>query len=240
MSLILLTRAIDDSVKSKEILEGLGFDVFTEPMFRVHYSPVIMEKLDRHDMVVATSRHGIIGMAKSTNERNMHILTVGNRTMECAIDLGFTNVDTVSGTVLNLLNYLKVNARGYRVLYVRGKNVSHDLKKSAEALNVTVEESIMYETVASNTISPECGYLLSSGQVSGALFYSRDTAKIFMKLVEKRYSEFLDVVSAYTISKEAQEVLNAYRWKKVCISEQPTEESLFKLLCDLPNSKTHG
>ncbi|MFV9838570.1 MAG: uroporphyrinogen-III synthase [Aaplasma endosymbiont of Hyalomma asiaticum] len=240
MSLILMTRAIDDSMKSKEILEGLGFCVFTEPMFRVHYPTVVMEKLDRYDMVVATSRHGIIGMAKSTNERNMHVLTVGNRTMECAIDLGFINVDTVNGTVLNLLDYLNFNARGRRVLYIRGRNISHDLKKSAEELNVTVEESITYETVASTAISPECGYLFTSGRVSGVLFYSKGTAEIFMKLVEKEYSEFLDVVSAYTISREAQEVLNACRWKRVCISEQPTEESLFKLLCDLSDSKTRG
>ena len=238
MPFILMTRAIDDSVKSQEALEECGFNVFIEPMFKVYYLPAIVERLERYNFVVATSKHGIIGMAQSTNERNMKVVTVGNSTMECATNLGFKNVCTVNGTVRDLLSYLKVRARGSNVLYVRGKDVSHDLQGSAKELDIEVEELILYETVASTRISPECGNLFTNGQISCVLFYSKGAAKIFMKLVAKKYREFLSTVSAYTMSRGAQEVLNAYRWQRVCVSEQPTEESLFRLLCNFqPHSR---
>ncbi|KJV65006.1 uroporphyrinogen-III synthase HemD family protein [Anaplasma phagocytophilum str. ApMUC09] len=228
--MLLLTRAMCDSVKSRDALIAMGFDVFIEPMFEVRYLAAEITGLEGYEVVLATSRHGITGMAQATDNRSIPIITVGDSSMKHALSLGFQNVKTVSGTAEDLLHYLRTKSYSSKVLYIRGTNISHDLSKMARNFGITVEELILYETIRSTKLSPECCYLLSKRKISGVLFYSMETAKIFMNLVEKKYKECLATVAAYTISSRVCDALNTCKWKGVFVSESPTEESLFRLL----------
>ncbi|QJC27413.1 uroporphyrinogen-III synthase [Anaplasma platys] len=229
--MLLLTRPVADSIKSKNVLVALGFEVFIEPMFEVVYHPTTIPKIHEYDLVIATSRHGITGLARVTEARDIPMVTVGDSSREHAIDLGFVAVDTVSGTVSDLLQYLKHEACGSRVLYVRGTHTSYALCSSAVQLDVSLEEVVLYGTDESSGLSAKCSHLLSSGGISGILFYSTRTAEIFMELAASNQQQgHLCHIKAYTISPRAKQVLRDYGWKEILVSEHPTEVSLFELL----------
>ncbi|MGN7661124.1 MAG: uroporphyrinogen-III synthase [Anaplasma sp.] len=230
--MLLMTRPKADSVRSKSTLEKLGFDVFIEPMFEVLYLRTGTLDFTPYSMVVATSRNGIGAMARCTKERAMSILTVGNSTMEYALSLGFTDVVSAGGTVNDLLFYLGSQVRRARVLYVRGEVVSHDLRAAANNLGFTTDEVVLYRTVPRDCFSVECRDLLSHGKISGVVFYSAGTAKIFIELV-KSCGGLLQNVRAYSISKNIHRILRSCPWREVLISEHPTEESLFQLLLNI-------
>lgn len=229
--MLLLTRSIADSIKSKAALTALGFEVFVEPMFEVIYHQAAMTEIHGYDLIIATSRHGVAGLAKVTAARDIPMVTVGDSTRECAIDLGFRSVDTVSGTVSDLLQYLRLNASGARVLYVRGAHVSHDLRSNVAQLGAVLEETVLYSTNVSRGLSAACSRLLVSGSITGVLLYSARTAEIFVELVSRQQQiAHLSRVVAYTISPRAKQILGAFKWKEILVSEHPTEASLFELL----------
>lgn len=229
--MLLLTRPIDDSIKSKDVLAALGFEVMIEPMLEVVYHPVAIIKIREYDLVVATSRHGIAGLASSTTMRDIRIVTVGDSSKKYAIDLGFRSVEAAGGTVFDLLQHLKEVACGKRVLYVRGAHVSYDLRKSAEQLDVSLEELVLYSTSASVDFSLVCRNALALGRISGVLFYSPRTAEIFLELAAKSLQlECLHCTVAYTMSSRAAQVLGTCKWKGIFVSEYPTEASLFELV----------
>ncbi|MCU7611530.1 uroporphyrinogen-III synthase [Anaplasma capra] len=226
---LLLTRAGPDSARSKAALEGLGFDVFVEPMFEIVYLRTEPLNLEPYDMVVATSRNGIGAIASLTKERNIRFLTVGDSTMECALSLGFTDVISAGGTVRDVLSYLNSNARGAKVLYARGEEVSCDLRGAADDMDLVMEEIVLYRAAARSSLSPQCCDLLANGKISDIAFYSARTAKIFTSL-SRPYNEFLRDVCVYSMSSGALRALNTGDWKRIMVSKYPTEESLFKLL----------
>ncbi|KAF2281970.1 hypothetical protein GH714_042794 [Hevea brasiliensis] len=180
--MLVLTRASADSAKSRGVLERLGFDVFVEPMFEVVHLRTEALRLHSYGVTVATSRNGVDVIAKLTDERDACILTVGDSTMRRATALGFTNVVSAGGTVHDILSCLGAYQRGAKILYARGEEVSCDLRSAAEEMGFEVEEAVLYKVVARKDLSPQCCDLLMNGEVSGVVFYSTGTAKIFTEL----------------------------------------------------------
>ena len=235
VGMLVLTRASADSAKSKGALERLGFDVFVEPMFEVVHLRTEALRLHSYDVTVVTSRNGVDVIAKLTDERDACILTVGDSTMRRATALGFTNVVSAGGTVRDILSCLGAYQRGAKILYARGEEVSYDLRSAAEEMGFEVEEAVLYKVVARKDLSPQCRDLLMNGEVSGVVFYSTGTAKIFTEL-SGPYSRLLRNVCAYSMSNSAFRVLNAGAWRQILVSRHPTEESLFKLLLGIEGS----
>ncbi|MDB1135009.1 uroporphyrinogen-III synthase [Candidatus Anaplasma sp. TIGMIC] len=230
--MLLLTRAVEDSIKSKDALAKLGFSVFIEPMFRVYYLSTEIGDISSYDGVIVTSKHGVRGMYNATKERNMRIIAVGDSTMECAVSLGFSNVHTVGGRVDDILQYMGAAMPGANLLYARGVHVSHDLCEAARNVGISVEEVVLYEAVATDKMSSECLEYINNRRISGILFYSERTAEIFIRLAKNAgiSEEITRSVSAYTISLGASKALSVYPWKDVLVSQHPTEASLFELL----------
>ena len=235
MGMLVLTRAGADSAKSKGVLEGLGFDVFVEPMFEVVHLRAGALRLQPYGVTIATSRNSVNVIAKLTNERDACILTVGNSTMRRATALGFTNVISAGGTVRDILPCLDAYQRGTKILYARGEEVSYNLRGAAEEMGFEVEEAVLYKVVARKNLSSQCCDLLANGKISGVVFYSTGTAKIFTEL-SGPYSRLLRNVCAYSMSSGVFRVLNAGAWRQILVSRRPTEESLFKLLLGIEGS----
>ncbi|MEH0831366.1 uroporphyrinogen-III synthase [Anaplasma bovis] len=229
--MLVVTRAMGDSIRTRDKLIELGFDVFIEPMFEVEYLDFGTVSLDKYDVIAITSRYGIDALSSLTDVRSISIVTVGDATKAYAESLGFRDVTSVAGVATDLSNHISLYAKNAKVLYARGVDIAHDLASTVRNAGVEVEELIVYRTMASSALSTEFCELLVTGKISGIVFYSKGAARTFVDLATK-YNDCFYMTCAYTLGSDYIETLGKYPWKGIYASKFPSEEALFQLLVD--------
>ncbi len=227
---LLLTRPSLDSIKTKNILKKYGHKVYIEPMFKIKHLQTRL--VQDFDIIISTSSNGIRALNKISQERSCSVITVGNSTMEVARELGFANVTSSNGNVNNLILYLKEHRlQKFKLLYVRGKEISCDLKKVLTEDGFIVEEVILYESINRQKLTRKCKDFLLANMIDGILFFSVKTAKTFCSLVVQ--SDLLNGIKdiiAYSMSQKITESLSIYNWQNIITSSRPTQESLIKII----------
>ncbi|MGN7618524.1 MAG: uroporphyrinogen-III synthase [Ehrlichia sp.] len=229
MKSLLVTRPRKDSIKIKEHLNKLGFDVHIEPMFSIRYLTAKIN-IEDFDFIISTSQYSIIALSKITKNRHKLIITVGNNTMQIAEKLGFTFIKSLSGNVNDMISYLK-HYKGNNVLYIRGKDVTCNLREISVNYVKNFHEVILYNTIDRKHLSKSCHNLLLQNKIAGILFYSSRTVEIFIELIKKHNMEDkVGSIIIYAMSHKIAETAKKLCWKNIKISDKPTNQSLLSLI----------
>ena len=229
MKSLLVTRQQEDSIIIKEILTKLGFNIYIEPMFLIKYLPVNLN-LEYIDLIISTSKHSIIALSKTVKNRNKPIITVGDNTKQVAKKLGFLSVTSLNGNISDVISYIKNNTK-LRFLYIRGQQVTYNLKDIFSNDKIRFHEMILYSTIDTQSLSKDCYNVLLHNKISGILFYSSRTATIFIDLIKKHNIDHkTSSITVYTMSQKIAETVNNVSWKSIKISDKPTNESLISLI----------
>ncbi|MCV3769428.1 MAG: uroporphyrinogen-III synthase, partial [Wolbachia pipientis] len=129
-------------------------------------------------------------------------------------------------------SFIKNNySMAVKFLYIRGQEISYDLKKRLSEEGFCVREAILYKTIVKRNLTNRCKNLLSSSKINSIIFFSSQTARIFCSLVLKSgLSHTMSSIIAYTMSRNIADSLKSVKWKKVIISKFPTRESLINII----------
>lgn len=227
MKSILLTRPLSDSLGTRSMLRKHGYKVYIEPIFTIKYLYPDLSQYE-FDIVISTSKNSIKAFSHIYKVDDLPIITVGNSTMETAKCLGFANVVSVDSNVDGLVSFIKTNcSKEMKLLYIRGQEVSCDLKKRLSDENFNVKEVILYRTIAKRHLTNRCKNLLLDGSISSIVFFSTQTARVFCSLVTKSgLSSMMSNVVAYSMSKNIADSLKSIKWKAVTTSRLPTQDNL--------------
>lgn len=231
MKSILLTRPLSDSLNTRNILKKCGYKVYIEPLFTIKY---LQHDVPIHefDVVISTSKNSIKAFSQSCKTHDLPMITVGNSTMQAAKDLGFADITSADGDVDGLISFIKASySDKTRFLYIRGQEVSCDLKKKLSEENFNIKETILYKTIIKKNLTNRCKNLLLNGKVNSAAFFSSRTARIFCSLILKSgLSDVMKNMTAYTMSKNIADSLKSIKWKKIITARLPTQESLIDII----------
>ena len=229
MKSLLVTRPKEDSLKIKEYLSKIGFNVYIEPMFSIKHLRAKIDVED-FDFIISTSQHSIIALSKITKNRNKLIITAGHNTMQIGEKLGFTSIKSFNNNVNGIISYLK-HYNGNNVLYIRGKEITCNLKNMFINRIKNFQEVIVYNTIDRKYFSKNCYNLLLQDKISAILFYSSRTADIFIELIKKHNMEHKAAsIIIYVISNKVAETAKKVCWKNIKISDNPTNQSLLSLI----------
>ncbi|QGR02602.1 uroporphyrinogen-III synthase [Ehrlichia ruminantium] len=229
MKSLLVTRPQEDSITIKEILTKLGFNIYIEPMFSIKYLPTKLN-LEHFDSIISTSKHSIIALSKITKNRTQPIITVGDNTKQVAEKLGFLSVTSLNGNIYNIISYIQNNIK-LRFLYIRGQEVTYNLKDTFNNNNMIFHEVILYSTIDRQSLSKHCYNALFHNKISAILFYSSRTASIFINLIKKHnIAHKTSNIIVYAMSDKIAEAVNNVSWKSIKISDKPTNKSLISLI----------
>ncbi|WP_395463078.1 uroporphyrinogen-III synthase [Wolbachia endosymbiont of Cantharis cryptica] len=231
MKSILLTRPLLDSLNTRSALRKCGYKVYIEPIFTIKYlQPDI--SVYEFDVVISTSKNSVKAFSQVCRVDDLPIITVGNSTMQAAKDLGFSDIISADSNVDGLISFIKNHySRAVKFLYIRGQEVSCDLKKRLSEDSFNVREVILYKTIIKRSLTNRCKNLLSGGKINSVAFFSSQTARIFCSLVLKSgLSHAMGNVIAYTMSKNIADSLKSIKWKKIITSRLPTQESLIDII----------
>ncbi|QOD38623.1 uroporphyrinogen-III synthase [Candidatus Wolbachia massiliensis] len=231
MKSILLTRPLLDSFNTRSALKKYGYKVFIEPMFSIkHLQPDI--SVDEFDVIISTSKNSVKAFSQISRVDDLPIITIGNSTMQTAKDLGFSDIISADSNVDGLISFIKnYYSSAIKFLYIRGQEVSCDLKKRLSEEGFNVREVILYKTIIKRSLTNRCKNLLSGGKINSVVFFSSQTARTFCSLVLKSgLSQVMSNITAYVMSKNIADSLKSIKWKKITMSRLPTHESLIDII----------
>ncbi|MGL9717947.1 MAG: uroporphyrinogen-III synthase [Wolbachia sp.] len=231
MKSILLTRPLSDSLNTRNTLKKCGYKVYIEPVFTVKYLHPDISTYE-FDVVISTSKNSVKAFSQMCKVDDLPIITVGNSTMQAAKDLGFSDIISADSNVDGLISFIKNHySIAVKFLYIRGQEISCDLKKRLSEEGFNVIEVILYKTIIKRSLTNRCKNLLSGGKINSVAFFSSQTARIFCSLVLKGGLSYAtgDII-AYTMSKNIADSLKSIKWKKIVASRLPTRESLIDII----------
>ena len=189
MGSIWLTRKGEDNLLLGERFFQERIPSLMEPLMEIHYVPVDFQPLfpQGRRALIATSRHGLKGLIHSfpTLTRATPVFCVGPATAETAKSLKFKEIYCAEGDVHHLVTLVAHHplAPTQEFVYVRGRDISFDLTGALCEKGLQVKEAVVYEAQDSKSLTPELGEKIQRGSVDKALFYSKRTAEIFLKLM---------------------------------------------------------
>ncbi|MBR9983569.1 MAG: uroporphyrinogen-III synthase [Wolbachia endosymbiont of Homalodisca vitripennis] len=231
MKSILLTRPLLDSLSTRSTLKKYGYKVFIEPVFTIKYLNPDISTYE-FDVVISTSKNSVKAFSQICKEDGFSIITVGNSTMQAAKNLGFSDIISADSNVDGLISFIKSHySNAIKFLYIRGQEVSCDLKKRLSEEGFNVREVVLYKTITKRSLTNRCKNLLLDGKIDSIAFFSSQTARVFCSLVLKSgLSPVMNNTVAYTMSKNIADSLKLIKWKKIITSRLPTGESLIDII----------
>lgn len=171
MKSILLTRPLLDSFNTRNILRKYGYKVYIEPVFTIKYlNPDI--STHEFDVVLSTSKNSVKAFSQICKVDDFPIITVGNSTMQAAKNLGFSDIISADSNVDGLISFIKAHySSAIKFLYIRGQEVSCDLKKRLSEEDFNVREVVLYKTIIKRSLTNRCKNLLLDGKIGSVAFF---------------------------------------------------------------------
>lgn len=167
-----------DSFNTKNILRKYGYKVFIEPVFTIKYLNPDISAYE-FDVVISTSKNSVKAFSQICKVDGFPIITVGNSTMQAAKNLGFSDIISADSNVDGLISFIKAHySNAIKFLYIRGQEVSCDLKKRLSEEDFNVREVVLYKTIIKRSLTNRCKNLLLDGKIDGVAFFLTDSKGI--------------------------------------------------------------
>lgn len=235
---VLLTRALDQALRSAAKLEANGHRALISPVLEMvptgaDWPPGVL------DGVLATSAQAFELLSDSPEwplpeaRRLLPLFIVGERTRQAARDRGFTGEALISPDAKMLASAIgdKIDGKG-RLVYLAGRDRKPDLEAKLQELGHEVLVIEVYAAQPAESLSPEAVAGIASGATRAVLHYSRRSAEIFLDLA---HGASLDVshLMHIAMSPDAAEPLWDAGFAKTYACERPEEQAMVELVNEL-------
>ena len=228
----IITRPLVDSKKMFQFFESKGVKCVINPLLEILY-----EKKDtdftNYDRIILTSRHAVRSLVKKGQSFSSKVVhACGTSTYSeveaFAPDNEYIYHESASDLINSFKSFPPIN--GSKLLYLRGRNVTVDLKSIFNGTNIKIDDCVEYiarEKIFFNTETlEEFNY---SKKIS-IIIYSLRTAEIFLKALKKyNLGNKTSIIMAYCISKNIATVLQAEGIQSK-IPTSPKEDAIIDLL----------
>lgn len=234
----LVTRPQPDADALAARLRGLGHAAVVSPVMEIRVDTARPLDLTGVGTLVFTSANGVRAFAARSADRGLPVIAVGGRTAAAARQAGFAEVRDGGGSVDRLQQAFPALAPAHPgiVLHVSGREVAGDLPHALAAHGYTVRSAPLYAAEPVAALSPEAAQAFANGDISGVLFFSARTARLFDTLsAEAGLRPMLHRVLAVCLSPAIASELPGSYWREIWMSPMPTSESLIETLRQYPS-----
>lgn len=148
MTKVWITRTQRAADKTAEAVRRLGFDPVISPLLKVTPPRSMPDMPTERSILVFTSSNGVRMFCALTDRRSWAVVTVGDATADTAINAGFTDVQSASGTSADVTSLIK---RHYKsdtpVTHCCGNVVRGTISEDLRAAGYPASRSIFYESM---------------------------------------------------------------------------------------------
>jgi uroporphyrinogen-III synthase len=223
-SFVWITRPEKQGHQTAAVYQHYGFQTLVAPILSVKYFSLCKSELDGFDVIITTSANAIEAVAHMENLKNKKLFCVGAASYKTAIDHGFTNIVQSNGTS-NVEGLLKTVLKGglekhRKILYLRGQNISCDLRAMLKLQDLNIEEKIAYETQSTELDSCVHEYI-SKGKIKAVTVFSLKTAMLVKNFfVTHNLVNYTAEITALCLSNEIASTIQDIPWKGIQIAQK--------------------
>jgi uroporphyrinogen-III synthase len=234
---LLVTRPAPDGERTAERLRARGYETIVAPLLRLESldfdpgpGPWGALALTSANAVRAAQHH-----ARANELRALPVFAVGAHTAELARAAGFAHAISADGDKTALVRLITERyASQAPILYLAGEDRAGDIEGDLVAAGITVFTCVAYR-IAALDLPPEACAALTSGQLDGALHFSRRSADIYLDRMQAAgLFERALAIAQFCLSRQVAEPLQAAGAADVRIAARPTEAHLIECVAGSP------
>jgi uroporphyrinogen-III synthase len=230
---IVITRPFEDSTEIAQEIESRGFVPLIEPVLDISDTDEMPDEPAEGLPLIFTSANAVRAFAKKTALRSMPVYTVGRNTADEARLAGYTNVESASGTAEDLTELLLSAAKTglTEALYVRGRDVSVDLKQNLTKNGLKIAEFVAYQADPMQKLSISLLKSLDNKEIKAVMLFSVRGAKQFSDLIEQYDRTYrMKSIKVLCISNAVLESCSALPFGGVLVADKPDRYGMIRLL----------
>lgn len=195
------------------------------PVLSIKHIDVSLPAADRFDAIIITSANAISPISKE-EFYTKPVFCVGKKTAEQLRNVGFSKIEEIADTVEALLPMLK-HSSYLRFFYPRGVHITQDLSN----MDKQIKEEVVYEAVEEKQLSEEAIKSIEGGNVQSVMFFSRRSAEVFAKLVDKHdLSQEIKGIKALCMSEGVLECVHTNMTVDAYVSSKPNAKGMEDLV----------
>lgn len=234
---IVIARPPEGSDEFARAITALGYASLVEPVLTIELFDTPLPEIGSATPLVFTSANAVRAFAQKSETRANPIFTVGRNTAAEAVRAGFTNVETASGTVDDLADLLSKSTSTTKLppLYVRGEEISKDLKAILARKGGILEEIVVYRSIPAQNLSINLLKALDNREIEAILFFSARGGKTFAELIEQYdRSSRMRTTKALCISQAVVQSVSVLPFGDTLVAAKPDRYGMIELLERLP------
>ncbi len=228
---VLVTRPEPGLSETVAALDRMGFGAVAAPLLRVR--PLRPALHGQVQAILLSSGQAVAPLAAlAPHLLSAPLLAVGDATAARARAAGFEAAGSASGnaTQLAIIAASRFDPRGGPLLLACGQGQGREPAATLRRAGFRVLRRCVYAARPVRRLPTPALDALASGSLDIALFFSADTAAVFVRLLPPRLHGALASLHAVAISARAAEPLRALRWRSVASAASPDAAALLALL----------
>lgn len=186
--------------------------IILEPLLKIKQKDVRLDNSVHYDGVIITSVNAIHAIKQNPDLLNVAFYCVGQKTAEELKTIGAVNIVQCCQTVAPLIDELKLVSDGQKFLYLRGHDVSVDIKSALQLSDVMVDDVVCYSADAIDHFSELFLSDLRNQNIGLVTLFSKRTAEVFVRLIlqeQKENSVDVDQIDILCISQPVLEYVSS-------------------------------
>ncbi len=227
---VLVTRPEPAAERTAAALAARGHNVWKVPLMRIE--PVAADLSGGWGGVIITSANAPAAIGANAALTKLPLFAVGERSAQAARDAGFTDVNSASGGIRDLVQLLlrrRASAKA-PLLYLAGEDRAADLIGQLAVHGIATAMRVVYRAVTA-PFPDELIAAIEAGDVQAVLHFSKRSAENYIAGARAAdVTEQALAVRHYCLSAQVAAPLEAVGAKRIAIASRPEEPALIELL----------
>ena len=209
-----------------------GVECLINPLLEISYEKRSIN-FSNYDRVLLTSRHAVRSLVnKSLTFSKKKVHACGRSTYAEVREFAPENEYIFHESVNDLVDAFRSSTPidDSKMLYLRGRDVTVDLKSIFQGTSIEIEDSVEYIAREKILFNKEALEEFNSGRQISVIIFSLRTAEIFLEALKKyNLGNKTSIIMAYCISKNIASMLQVKGIQSKILTE-PTEDAILDLL----------
>jgi uroporphyrinogen-III synthase len=224
---VLITRPQAQAELTAMRVAVLGLRPVIAPMLEVH--PLAAQLPEDAGAVVLTSGNTVAALPRWARMRP--IFAVGDATATRTRTAGFLTVFSADGDATALASLVAMHDPPNPLLLLTGQGQGDTLVQALLDQGRIVIRRAVYEAAPAGSLPDAARGVLREGRVRAALFFSAETARTFVRLVQAAgLGESTRTATACAISEATAMALQPLPWRRIRYAARPTQDDTLALL----------
>jgi uroporphyrinogen-III synthase len=228
---VLITRPEPGASETAARVATLGLLPVVAPLLVINPLPGAWPPSGQVQAILVTSGNAIAALPAS--HRHLPLLAVGQATAGRARTAGFEQVESADGDADALADLAErvCQKQGAPLLLATGRRQGNSLAAELRRRGFTAVRRVVYSADPVTLLPAAARVALGSGTLRAALFFSAETARAGVHLIESAtLVDAVRSVDAVAIGKPAGVALEALPWRRVRVAARPDQDAMLALL----------